>query len=83
METIKNESATAVARKYGLNFGLLAKWKNYFWEHGKQVFEANSDKEKEELRKTVAKLERIIGRKEIELNLLKNFSSFYESQNTT
>jgi transposase-like protein len=74
---------TAVARKYGVNFTLVAKWKSYFMEHAKQVFETNPDKEKEELKKKIAKLEQIIGKKEIELNLLKNFSDFYESRNMT
>ena len=66
-----------------MNFTLLAKWKNYFLEHGKQVFETNSGKDTEELKKKIAKLEQIIGKKEIELNLIKNFSDFYESKNTT
>jgi len=82
-ESLKNDNMTAVARKYGMNFGLLAKWKNHFMEHGKQVFETNIDKEKEDQRKKIAKLEQLIGKKEIELNLIKNFSDFYESQNTT
>ncbi len=82
-ESIKHENMTAVARKYGVNFTLLSKWKSYFMEHAKQVFETNSDKEKEDLKKKVAKLEQIIGKKEIELNLIKNFSDFYESKNMT
>jgi transposase-like protein len=82
-ESIKDENMTSVARKYSVNFTLLAKWKSHFLEHGKQVFEGSSDKEKEELKKKVAKLEQIIGKKEIELNLIKNFSDFYESQNMT
>ena len=82
-ESIKNENLTAVARKYGVNFTLVSKWKSYFLEHAKQVFETNADREKEELKKKIAKLEQIIGKKEIELNLLKNFSDFYESRNMT
>jgi hypothetical protein len=52
-------------------------------EKGKQVFETDTDKEKEDLKKKVAKLEQIIGKKEVELNLLKNFSDFYESRRET
>ena len=74
---------TEIARKYGVNFTLLSKWKSYFLEHAKQVFETTADKEKEDLKKKIAKLEQIIGKKEIELNLIKNFSDFYESRNTT
>lgn len=82
-EALKNDNPTAVARQYGINFTLLSKWKTHFIQNGKQVFETNSGKENEELQKTIAKLERIIGKKEIELNLIKNFSDFYESRNTT
>jgi len=81
-ESIKSENMTTVARKYGVNFALVAKWKSYFLEHGKNVFETKADNEKEDLKKKVARLEQIIGKKEIELNLIKNFSDFYESQNT-
>jgi len=82
-ESLRNDNMTEVARKHGVNFTLLAKWKSYFLEHGKQVFETNGDKDTEELKKKLAKLEQIIGKKEIELNLIKNFSDFYESKNTT
>ena len=82
-ESLKNDNMTEVARKHGVNFTLLAKWKSYFLEHGKQVFETNSGKDTEELKKKIAKLEQIIGKKEVELNLLKNFSDFYESKNMT
>ncbi len=82
-ETLKTDNMTATARKYSINFGLLAKWKRDFLEKGKQVFEINIDKETEELRKKISKLEQIIGKKEVELNLLKNFSDFYESKRQT
>lgn len=82
-EALRNGNMTEVARKHGLNFNLLANWKNHFLAHGKQVFETTADKEKEDLKKKVAKLEQIIGKKEIELSLIKNFSDFYESRNVT
>jgi transposase-like protein len=82
-ESIKTDNATATARKYSVNFGLLIKWKNNFLEKGKQIFETDADKEKEDLRRKVSKLEQIIGKKEVELSLLKNFSDFYESRKET
>lgn len=82
-EVIKTDNMTAIARKYELNFGLLAKWRNHFLEHGKEIFEMTADQEKEALKKRVADLERIVGKKEVELNLIKNFSDFYESQKQT
>lgn len=56
-ESLKTDNMTATARKYSVNFGLLAKWKSLFQEKGKQIFEMDSDKEKEDLKKKVAKLE--------------------------
>jgi len=82
-ESLKEGNMTTVARKYGLNFNLVANWKSHFLAHGKQVFETTNDKEKENLKKKVSQLEQLIGKKEIELSLLKNFSDFYESRNTT
>ena len=82
-EALKNDNATATARKHAVNFNLLIKWKNHFLIHGKEIFETTADKEKEELERKVANLERIVGKKEVELNLLKNFSDFYESRKPT
>ena len=50
-------------------------------KEGYHVFETTPDKEKEKTNKKIAKLEQMIGKKEVELNLLKNFSDFYESEN--
>ncbi len=82
-ESLKSDNMTEVARKNGVTFTLLAKWKSYFLEHGKEVFVTDINKDTEELKKKIAKLEQIIGKKEIELNLIKNFSDFYESKNMT
>lgn len=82
-EVLKTDNITAVARKYSVNFALLSRWKKHFLEKGMEIFETDNDKEKEELKKKVAKLEQIIGKKEVELNLLKNFSDFYESKRQT
>lgn len=82
-ESIKTDNVTATSRKYSVNFNLLLKWKNHFLSHGKEIFETTADKEKEDLKKKVADLERIVGKKEVELSLLKNFSDFYVSRKTT
>jgi transposase-like protein len=82
-EIIKNENITATSRKYSVNYGLLVKWKKQFLERGKEIFETNNDKEKQELERQIIKLEQIIGKKEVELNLLKNFSDFYQSRKPT
>ena len=82
-EADKTDNLTAIARKYGINYNLLSKWRKKFLTHGAEIFESDNEKEREKLKKDIAKLEQIVGKKEVELNLLKNFSDFYESQNTT
>lgn len=60
-----------VARAYGVHPVTLAKWKSQFVDRGSEVFSS-----KEELKgyeKKIADLERMIGHKEVEIALLKNF----------
>lgn len=80
METFKEGSVATVARKYGLNANQLSTWRKQLIDNGYEVFETTKDKEREDLKKKVSKLEQIIGKKEVELNLIKNFADFYSSQ---
>jgi len=80
METFKEGSVSTVARKYELNANQLSTWRKQLIDNGYEVFETTKDKEREDLKKKVSKLEQIIGKKEVELNLIKNFADFYSSQ---
>ena len=82
LEAIKSGDVSQTGRKYGINATLLAKWKKRLEEEGQHIFEKTPDQEKEQLKKQIGKLEQMIGKKEVELNLLKNFSDFYASQNS-
>ncbi len=75
-------SASEISRKYGLNVNLLYLWRNQLVERGSNVFETSPNQVVNELKAKTARLEQMIGKKEVELNLLKNFSDFYSSQNT-
>lgn len=68
IETIKKDS--------------LSEWRADLIERGYRVFETNQDQEVGGLRKQIARLEQMVGKKEVELNLLKNFSDFYESRSS-
>jgi len=83
MEAIKQENATQVARKHNVDWGLLNKWRRAFLEHGPSFFQTTPDKEKTRLEKKIEKLEQMVGRKEVELALLKNFADFYGSKRTS
>ena len=82
VEAIKKDNLTQVAREYGIGVNVLSKWRSDLLERGYKVFETGTDKEVGFLRKKLGKLEQMIGKKEVELNLLKNFSDFYASQNS-
>ena len=79
LEAIKTENLARIARNYGINANLIARWKKQFMDNGYQVFETTPDKELDNLKKEKANLEQLVGKKETELNLLKNFSEFYQS----
>jgi transposase len=56
---------------YGVHHTTISKWKRQSLDHGAEVFSSNEEVKRYE--KRVADLERMIGQKEIELALLKNF----------
>lgn len=79
IESIKLDSLSQVARQYGFGVNLLSKWRADFFKSGHAVFENKPDQDLARLQKKIGKLEQIIGKKEVELNLIKNFSDFYQS----
>ena len=60
-----------VARAYGVHPVTLTKWKRHFLEHGAEVF--GGKEEVKAYEKRIAELERMLGQKEVEIVLLKNF----------
>jgi transposase len=72
LEVLQGErSEVELSRIYGVHHTTISKWKRQFLDHGAEVFSSNEEVERYE--KRVADLERMIGQKEIELALLKNF----------
>lgn len=82
LEALKTNNIADIARKYGLNANLLYLWRDQLVERGASVFATAPDRETNELKAKVGRLEQMIGKKEVELNLLKNFSDFYSSPST-
>lgn len=82
IDAIKKDNMSEISRQYGIGVNILSEWKSRLMAQGKSIFENTPDKENKELKSKIARLEQMIGKKEIEMNLLKNFSDFYESQNT-
>ncbi len=80
-EAIKDDNIVEIARKYNLGPTVVSEWKKMLLEQGYNVFNTTPDKENKILKVKIARLEQMLGKKEVEMNLLKNFSDFYESQN--
>ena len=60
-----------VARAYGIHPNSVGGWKQTFLEKGPEIFARDGTVAQYERR--IAELERLIGQKEVELALLKNF----------
>lgn len=82
LEALRTDNVAEIARRYDLNANLLYLWRGQLVERGAQIFETTPDQVAGELKNKVARLEQMLGKKEVELSLLKNFSDFYSSRST-
>ena len=80
MEAVKKDSLSEVSREYGVAVNVLSGWRALVLEQGHNVFKNTPDKEIRNLKSKTAQLEQMLGKKEVELALIKNFSDFYSSQ---
>jgi len=72
LECLQGDRSDAeVARAYDVHPVTLATWKKQFLEHGAEVFSGKEEVKKAEKRQ--AQLERMLGQKELEIALLRNF----------
>lgn len=72
LEALQSESSDAeVARAYKIHPVTLSRWKTQFLEDGAEVFGGSEEVKAYESR--IADLERMLGQKEVEIALLKNF----------
>lgn len=72
LEVLSDDKTNAqVARAYGVHPNSVSTWKQTFLEKGPEVFARDGTVAQYE--KRIAELERLIGQKEVEINLLKNF----------
>lgn len=70
---VLNGSKTAgqVAKAYGMHMNTVNAWKQQFLDKGPELFAEDSTVAEYERR--IAELERLLGQKEVEIALLKNF----------
>ena len=60
-----------VAKAYGVHPNSVGLWKKMFLERGPMIFEGES--QGAECERRIEELERLLGKKEVEIALLKNF----------
>jgi len=71
MELLRSDkSAAELARAYDVHPVTISSWKRHFEEHGAEVF--GGKEESKQYAQKVADLERMLGKKEVEIALLKN-----------
>jgi transposase-like protein len=72
LEALKEQKTPGqIAKAYGVHANSIGIWRHWFVERGAMVFErgeAVSDSERR-----IAELEQLLGKKEVEIALLKNF----------
>ena len=74
LEALKSEKSDAeVARAYDVHPATVSRWKSEFMERGAEVFGGTEEVKAYEDR--IGQLERMLGQKEVEIALLKNFFS--------
>jgi transposase len=72
LEALKGEQSVAqIAKAYGVHPNSIHKWKQEFLENGPEVFDQEGVVAEYEQR--IADLEQLLGKKEVEIALLKNF----------
>ena len=72
LEVLQGErSEVEIGQAYGVHHTTISKWKRQFLENDAEVFGSNEEIDRYE--KRIAELEQLIGQKEVELALLKNF----------
>ena len=72
LEVLQDEkSAGQVAKAYGIHPNTVTNWKQTFLEKGPELF--GQDSTVAEYERRLAELEQLLGKKEVEIALLKNF----------
>lgn len=71
LESFVKGNVAEAARKYGINPNQLSSWRKQFLEKGQVIFQAEKSSREKQLERKIETLENLIGKKEVEINLLK------------
>jgi len=76
-ESLIKGNVTEVARYFSINPNQLSMWRKTFMDNAYLAFESNSETIEKKYSKKVQDLENLIGKKEVEISLLKKYLDFY------
>jgi len=72
LEALNGEKTPGqIAKAYGVHANSIGIWKKHFLEHGAELFERSE--RSGDVGKRIAELEQLLGKKEVEIALIKNF----------
>ena len=77
VESIQKNEVAKVALSYGVHPNQLTKWRREFLHRGMSVFELRMGKGAKQFQERITQLEGLIGKKEIELSVLRNCLGFW------
>lgn len=77
LDSFVKGKVSQVARHYEVNTNQLSTWRRQFLDQGEQLFRSGKTNQEDKLKKKLESLENLIGKKEIEISLLKKYLDFY------
>jgi len=77
LESFIKGNVGQVARRFNIGANQLSTWRRQFQEKGHLVFKTGKANREKQLEGKINNLENLIGKKEIEINLLKKYLDFY------
>lgn len=80
LDTYIKGSVSEVARHYEVNANQISTWRKTLLEKGHLVFQTEVSNHEKKLEGKVEQLENLLGKKELEIALLKRYLDFYAPQ---
>jgi transposase-like protein len=77
MDSFKTNCVSESARNFGVNANQVSIWRKQFIQNGHLAFERNPSTSDKKYEKKIEQLENLIGKKEVEINLVKKYLDFY------
>ena len=77
LESFVKGNVAEVARRFEVNANQLSTWRRQLMDKGSLVFQSGKVNQEKQLEKKLYQLENLIGKKEIEINLLRKYLDFY------